>query len=77
MTPNEEEEKIDGDSPPAALPKRLNFLDLDGEGPSQFFEMARSMSAPPAEFLSSIQNVKMVYFKTHCLFNLILYYFFS
>ena len=44
-------------SPPVTVPKRPNFLDTNSEGGPQFFELSRSMSAPPAEFLSSIQNV--------------------
>lgn len=44
-------------SPPVTVSKRPNFLDTNSEGGPQFFELSRSMSAPPAEFLSSIQNV--------------------
>lgn len=57
--PQEDKEEKMSNSPPASVPKRPSFLDLNGEGPSQFFELGRSMSAPPAEFLSSIQNVKV------------------
>ena len=43
--------------------KRFNFLNsfstdkIDGENEIQFVEMNRSMSAPPVEFLNSIQSV--------------------
>ncbi len=43
--------------------KRASFLDsiAGGEG-HQFYELSRSMSAPPAEFLSSIQSVNFLVF---------------
>lgn len=44
-------------SPPLTAPKLPSFLDTNSEVGPHFFELSRSMSAPPAEFLSSIQNV--------------------
>lgn len=55
--PQEKEGQPHPNSPPVTVPKRPNFLDTNSEGGPQFFELSRSMSAPPAEFLSSIQNV--------------------
>lgn len=54
--PNDPKKEGQPSSPPVTVPKRPNFLDMNSEA-GQFFELSRSMSAPPAEFLSSIQNV--------------------
>ena len=43
--------------------RRPNFLvePSEGGGGGHFFELSRSMSAPPAEFLSSIQSVMIIF----------------
>lgn len=63
-----EEETPEGTSVEFSM-RRPNFLDLNSPNGSnngndneklvrpQLFELGRSMSAPPAEFLSSIQSV--------------------
>lgn len=47
--------------------RRPNFLETPSGSGSQFFELGRSMSAPPAEFLTSIQSV----FKRKCILVLL------
>ena len=53
MEPKDSQEK-DKNSPPLHRP---SFLDFEG-GTGGGFELSRSMSAPPAEFLTSIQSVR-------------------